>query len=285
MPTLPNTHFATSSQSDQGTGMGIQRMTSAKEGHLVENGSRESCHQLHKLVAWLQGVREEERTRVARQLHDTVLQSLTVFHMDLTWIRSRLSPMPQDVAERLIPTIELVDEALRAVRQLGTELRPGILDLGLGYAIEWQAEAFQALTGVKCIVEISVEDGVWTQHQATAVFRVLQETLASIVTASQTKNVVITLKPDSDWVNLVVQTDGAGWNSVGRPSIALEVSAIRERAASIGGALSVVRRRQAGVTVRLSIPLNGSRQTQPRRINIGRRSLLETVVPAHSDQT
>src|SRR5579863_7106582 len=206
----------------------------------MQNESSISRQQLHGLVTWLQRVREDERTRVAHQLHDTVLQSLTVLRMDLDSIACPISDPPLDMSDRLRATLELIDETLRMVRQMGTELRPGILDLGLGYAIEWQGEAFQATSGVKCVVQISVEDGVLTPPLATEVFRILQETLSSVVPASRAGNVAITWKPDSGGAVLEVQTDGKGFDdSTAYSSIALELLAIRERASSIGAEFSI----------------------------------------------
>src|SRR4029079_15127513 len=128
-----------------------------RERRRAEQQLRESHEQLRALSVYLQHVREEERTRIAREFHDELGQALTSCKMDLSWLAGRLPKNQRPLIDKARALTAHMDSTIRTVRRIATELRPGILDhLGLGAALEWQANEFQTRTGIRCEVRIDL---------------------------------------------------------------------------------------------------------------------------------
>jgi PAS domain S-box-containing protein len=216
---------------------------------------RESGEQLRELAARLQSVREEERTRVARQLHDELGQALTALRMDCTWIKGKLTGADTNVIDRVQGSIHLVDETILTVRQLAADLRPGILDLGLRAAIEWQAEEFQTRSDIACVVEASSQAGPLSPEQDTEVFRIFQESLTNIARHSGASLVQVTICQAPDGLHLKVEDNGRGIteDEINRRS-SLGLLGIRERVSLIGGTFSIQGRPGQGTTLRVDVP-------------------------------
>src|SRR5438445_2149407 len=125
----------------------------------AEEQLRQSHQQLRALSVYLQSVREEERTRIAREVHDELGQALTGCKLDLSWIAGRLPKEQKELVEKTRALSAHIDSTIQMVRRIATELRPGILDhLGLGAALEWQANEFQTRTGIQCDVHASLSE-------------------------------------------------------------------------------------------------------------------------------
>src|SRR5437763_2133839 len=145
----------------------------------------DAVDQLRALTGYLQSVREEERSRIAREIHDELGQVLTALKMDLAWLQARLARICQE--EGIPPLLkkaeamsDLLDTTVQEVRRIATELRPGILDnFGLAAAIEWQAQDFQTHSGIRCLVATDLEDLELDGDRSTAAFRILQEALTN----------------------------------------------------------------------------------------------------------
>src|SRR5256885_5066380 len=143
---------------------------------------RESHEQLRALSVYLQHVREEERTRIAREVHDELGQALTSCKLDLSLIANKLPKNLKPLIEKARALSAHMDSTIQTVRRIATELRPGILDhLGLIAALEWQANEFQTRTGIKCDVRTDLHEPVLTPDVATTFFRIFQETLTNII--------------------------------------------------------------------------------------------------------
>src|SRR5690606_34269691 len=153
-----------------------------------EERLRESHEQLRDLAAHLETVREEERTRVAREIHDELGSALTCLKMDLAWMAKRIPPPASkekenggQLAAKIYSMSTFVNDMVQLVQKVTTELRPAVLDeLGLGPAIEWQAKEFQVRTGMKCTLNISPESLTVEGKRATAIFRIFQEILTNV---------------------------------------------------------------------------------------------------------
>ena len=171
---------------------------------------RESEQRLRELAGRLLEVREEERTRVARQLHDELGQALTALKMNAVWILSNLPRVRPNVKQRIQASMDLVDETIVRVRQLSSELRPGTLDLGLAASIEWQAEEFEARSGTSCIVDLSADMDSLDAKSATEVFRIFQEILTNIVRHSGATQVTVGLRLEANELVLDVHDNGKG---------------------------------------------------------------------------
>jgi signal transduction histidine kinase len=231
----------------------------------AENG--EMVSELRALTARLESVREEERTHVAREIHDELGQQLTAIRFDLTALKRRLSPTeprpsgsgPKSSAEFLDKFAELtalVDSTIRTVRRIATELRPSVLDtFGLVAAIEWQAEDFQKRTSIRCAYE-GPEDLHVTHELSTTVFRICQEALTNVARHSAATEVTIRLTVDGDWLSLQVRDNGKGISPEALAQTrSLGVLGMRERARIAGGQFEIGGRPGEGATIRARLPL------------------------------
>jgi PAS domain S-box-containing protein len=227
------------------------------ERHRNEKKLRESEQQLRELAGRLQDVREEERTRVARHLHDELGQALTALKMNSAWVLARLPDVQPNVTQMIQASMDLVDETIVTVRRLSTELRPGILDLGLSAAIEWQAEEFQARSDAACIVDIYTDMDLLDAKSATEVFRIFQEILTNIARHSGATQVDVSLRREADELVLEIHDNGKGITDGEINSRhALGVLGMRERAALIQGAVFFTGGPGRGTTVQVRVPVD-----------------------------
>lgn len=222
----------------------------------------DSREQLRALAAYLQSVREEERTRIAREVHDELGQALTGLKMDLAWLQKKFSESSHPLSLRVLrqktrEMPDVVDAIISTVRKIATELRPGVLDdLGLEAAIEWQIQDFQKRTGIKCEFSSNLNDARLGPDRATAVFRIFQETLTNIVRHANATRVKIKLEASRGRLTLRVEDNGRG--VVARDlsgARSLGLLGMRERATMLDGEVTIVGRRGKGTTVGLRIPL------------------------------
>ncbi len=215
-----------------------------------------SFDQLRALAARLQSIREEERKRVAREIHDQLGQALTAIKIDLSsWVRE-LPAGEKQPSKRTASILELVDETIQSVRRIATELRPRMLDdLGLVATVEWAAEEFEARTGTKCRLELSHDDIVIDQERATAIFRILQETLTNVARHADATEVEVRLVKEEGDLSLAVHDNGRGIpeEKLSNGS-SLGILGMRERAVLLGGELTISGAPGKGTTLRVRIP-------------------------------
>ena len=160
----------------------------------AEEQIKVSEQRLHQLAGYLQTAREQERTSIAREIHDELGQAMTAIKMDLAWLTKRVPAEQTPLHERLRGMVDLADDTIKTVRRLATQLRPGMLDdLGLLAALEWQAHEFQTRTGVICefIAETEITD--LAPESATALFRIGQEALTNVARHAHATQVNIRL--------------------------------------------------------------------------------------------
>lgn len=234
----------------------------------AEEQLRESHERLRALSVYLQTVREEERTRIAREVHDELGQALTSCKLDLSWIANKL---PSDLKPLLDKTRSLtahIDSTIQTVRRISSELRPGVLDhLGLVAAIEWQANEFQNRTGIKCDLRARVREPLPNQDLSTTFFRIFQETLTNVIRHAGATHVAVDLKEAEGRITLEVKDNGRG---IAREDISTTKSmgllGMRERAALLGGVFRIGSLPGGkGTRVRVSIPL--ARRTRAPNLN------------------
>lgn len=226
-------------------------------------GSNQALHasreQLRALSAHLQSIREEERTYIAREIHDELGQTLTALMMDLSWLEDRLeksSETQRTLVEKTGSMMTLVDSTMVTVRKIAAELRPGVLDeLGLRAAVEWQAAEFERRTGIRCRLDTNLEEADMDQAHATAFFRILQESLTNIARHARATAVDLTLTDDEDDLILTVHDNGRGisTNSLADPR-SLGLLGMRERARQLGGEVSIEGVAGKGTCVSVRIP-------------------------------
>jgi len=216
-----------------------------------------SREELRNLSIHLQSVREEERTRVARKIHDELGQSLTALQMDLSWLLGRLPDNSKAIREKTQSMSGLVDATIESVHNITTELRPSLLDdLGLPAAIEWQAADFQKRSGIRCQTYIACQNDAIDKKLATAIFRIFQETLTNIARHAKATLCKVNLTKNEKELCLDVTDNGVGitqWQVDDPRSFGM--IGMRERAHLWGGAVHVRNVKPSGTTVRVLIPL------------------------------
>ena len=222
---------------------------------------QESFEQLRALAARLQHVREEERTNVAREIHDELGQALTSIKIELAALVADLPSGTNPAVARAKAVMQVVDDTIQRVRRIATELRPGVLDdLGLVAAVEWAAGEFQRRTGVKCDVSVPAEDDLpMDRERATALFRILQETLTNVARHASATHVRVRLTDYDHTVALEVRDNGRGIDEArirGRQSLGM--LGMKERAVLLGGELVIESKPGSGTTVIVRIPGGGS---------------------------
>jgi len=255
---------------------GVVSLYDITERKQAEEQIKNSREQLRALSAHLQLVREEERARIAREIHDELGQALTGLKIDLSWLDGKLSEARNAAPRRLLlekikSMIKLIDTTIHTVRRIVTELRPGVLDdLGLMAAIEWQAQDFQNRTGVKCDLASSLEDIDLDQDRSTAVFRIFQETLTNVARHSGATKVDIILEERDGSLILEVKDNGRGITENGLSSSkSLGILGMRERALLLGGEIDILGAQGKGTTVTLRVPLPDHSQEQMPEQKIG----------------
>jgi PAS domain S-box-containing protein len=222
----------------------------------AEEELQRSFRQLRELTARLQSVREEERARVAREIHDELGQALTAIKIDLASLIRALRTDQQEELDKAESILRLIDQTIVSVRRIATELRPGILDdLGLVAAVEWAAEEFEARTGTKCHLDLPHDDIVIDQERTTAIFRIFQETLTNVTRHAQATRVDVRLGRENGNIVLEVRDNGRGIAeeqlSSGR---SLGILGMRERALLLGGELTITGAPGKGTIVKVLIP-------------------------------
>lgn len=225
---------------------------------------RQLDDQLRALSAHVEAAREEERSGIAREIHDELGQLLTALKMDLAWTSKRLAdPTPASVGiarEKLSLMSTMTDDLVHVVRRISSELRPGVLDdLGLVAAVEWQTDEIAKRTGLVCSTRAELGELHVGRALSTAVFRILQESLTNIVRHAEAKAVDVVLAADASAIRLSVSDDGIGIPAlVATSPTALGLLGMRERARRLGGDVHVAPRRPRGTEVTVSIPLAGA---------------------------
>jgi len=218
--------------------------------------------QLRALAERLQWVREEDRKKVARDLHDQIGQILTAIKMDLTWMIRHLPASEGDVLARLRESIQSIDDGVKSVRTICSGLRPGVLDdLGLAAAIEWQASEFASRNNVPCQVSVPPVDLHLDGDRATATFRIFQECLTNVIRHAQAKSVRIVLTQEEESILLVVEDDGVGFSETGNsnPFGSLGLLGMKERAQFCGGDVQISSSPGNGTKVTVRVPVDSAR--------------------------
>lgn len=223
-----------------------------------------SHKQLHKLSIYLQHVREEEQIRIAREVHDELGQSLTGLKLQLTWLASRLPKQSKLLHAKTRSMAAHIDETIRAVRRIATELRPGVLDTaGLPAALEWQANQFQTQTGIVCEVKAEMKETLWDQNLNTAFFRIFQEALTNVIRHAKATKVEVRLAEIGGQVVLEVTDNGRGISEAEtHKTKSIGLLGIRERAALLGGTLRIKGERGKGTTLTARIPKTSVARTK-----------------------
>jgi PAS domain S-box-containing protein len=213
--------------------------------------------QLRRLSASIMASQEQERTAIARELHDELGQVLTALRIDSVWLREHLREIDAKASARAMAMCELIDKTIDEVRGMATRLRPGVLDdLGLTDALEWYTTDFEKRTGIACMFTHpsvpKVDDMV-----ATAAYRITQEALTNVARHSKATHVDVTLQTKEGGLTLEVADNGRGFSTQGlEEAECLGMAGMRERASLVGGHLDIQSQPGTGATVFFALPID-----------------------------
>jgi len=222
----------------------------------AEKALAQSRDQLRALAAYYQTAVEDERTAIAREIHDEFGQSMTALKMDLSWLARRL-PEKDERAERIKGMDSLVDDSITLMRRIATELRPNLLDdLGLSAALEWQAHEFSRRTNIECSLDLAGYIPDLDQFLRTSLFRIFQESLTNVSRHAQATLVSVSLEQQGQALILTIRDNGRGITDEEKNDPrALGLLGLRERAARWNGTLVIHGEPGQGTTVTVCIPL------------------------------
>ena len=223
----------------------------------AETEIERSREQLRNLSAHLQSVREKERTRIARELHDELGQLLTALNTGLVLLNRKIPETEKALRDQTGSMIELVDMTMQTLKRIYMALRPGMLDhLGLAVAIGWQAGEFEKRTGIRCKVTVDPEDLSLDPDLSTAIFRIFQETLTNIARHAGAARVHVSLKATAEKVLLTVRDNGRGitQEQLAKPN-SFGLLGMRERTHYWGGDVRISGKPGKGTLVKVDIPL------------------------------
>lgn len=222
-----------------------------KEKELNLEASR---NMLRVLAARRDSAREEERKRIAREIHDELGQMLTAFRLDVATLKFEHGTKDPAIAQRCQKLIEMTDQTIQVVRNIASALRPASLDMGMSAALEWLSNEFQVRTGVECRLNIGPSLDGFTEEQSTAVFRIVQESLTNVARYAQARQVDINLSEIAEGYVMTIKDDGKGFDPDGVRGRSFGLVGIRERALMLGGDVRIDSRPGEGTAVEVVIP-------------------------------
>jgi PAS domain S-box-containing protein len=245
---------------------GVHIMSDITDRMRIQNELQDSREQLRNLTVYLQSVREQERTNIAREIHDELAQALTALKMDVSWLDHRLPIDAQSLSEKTKSMSKLIDSTIQTVKRISAELRPGILDdLGLVAAIEWQAEEFQNRTGISCNFTVDPQDLTIDQDRSTAIFRIFQETLTNVARHARATRVAVSLKERAGKLTLRVKDNGIGITEEQiSDSRSFGFIGMRERVIPWNGKISFKGIPDKGTTVIVRVGLDTGKRTSKK---------------------
>lgn len=236
----------------RGTGKDI---TARKLG---EEELRQSRTRIRELAAHQESIKEQERKRIARDLHDHLGQTLLAIRLDAATLAGQTAAAHPKLHATSHLMLRHIDEAMKSIKEIINDLRPFVLDLGLVAAMEWQVREFQRWSGIECELEVDEEDLYrhLNENQATALFRVLQESMANIARHAKASQVKIAMHMKGDQLEMTIADNGVGIDPEQRDKKRkFGLTGIDERIKALGGKFSVDSTPGKGTTLHLSIPV------------------------------
>jgi signal transduction histidine kinase len=219
---------------------------------------QQSHQNLRRLAAHADQIKEGERKRIAREIHDDLGQNLLALRIEADMLATRTRERHPRLHARACSTLSQIDATIKSVRQIINDLRPNVLDLGLSAAVEWQIAEFRRRTGIACELVAEPKEVTLGDHAATAFFRILQESLSNIVRHAHATNVRVELRSGARQLTMTVTDNGIGLGARERGKAgSFGLVGIEERISILGGSFSISSTDGEGTTVCVSVPLTG----------------------------
>lgn len=214
----------------------------------------DSQSRLQELTDFLQKIREEERTRIARELHDELGQALTSLRIDLGWLRGRFENSGTAVVDRVSGAYALVERTIEALRRISEGLRPGMLDvLGLAAAVEHHVTQFEERSGIACSLAMNREEFAIDGELATGIFRLVQEALTNVLRHAAASQVSVAIDEDSGNIRVCIEDDGQGFQP-GQNKKTFGLLGMQERVKMLGGNLEISSQPGQGSRIFATLP-------------------------------
>jgi signal transduction histidine kinase len=227
-----------------------------RERRKAEEALRQSQATLRELAAYQERVREDERKRIAREIHDELGQNLLALRLDVSALHARAGERHPRLKERAETALEYIDTTMKSIRAIMNNLRPSVLDLGLPAAIEWQVAQFERRNNLFCEVVMHDEGRQVPETQATAVFRILQESLNNISRHARASLVRIELRVGERYLEMDIRDDGVGMHPCEqRKAHRFGLIGMEERVTILGGTLDIESTPGKGTLLRVTLPL------------------------------
>lgn len=226
----------------------------------VELKLEESYESIRNLSKHLQNIREEERTYIAREIHDELGQQLTVMMMDVAWLNKKISPENTIAKNKIAELLNTLNHTINTVRRISTELRPSVLDdMGLKAAVELQLKEFKKRSGILTELIAPLLEPKLSYDVKNALFRIFQESLTNVARHSQSKSLVVEMELNYNSITLKIKDSGIGFdeNKVKEKST-LGVLGMKERAESIGGKYNITGELGKGTTIIVNAPMENN---------------------------
>jgi signal transduction histidine kinase len=218
---------------------------------------QQSHHKLRRLAAHADQIKEQERKRIAREIHDDLGQNLLVLRIEADMLATRTRHRHPRLHARAKSTLGQIDSTIKSVRHIINDLRPNVLDLGLNAAVEWQIAQFRQRSGMVCELIEHQRDIRIDDHCATAFFRVLQESLSNIVQHAHASLVRVELRQAGGMLSMTITDNGVGMRASNRNKVgSFGLVGIEERISLLGGVCSIIGSPNAGTTVAISVPID-----------------------------
>jgi PAS domain S-box-containing protein len=246
-----------------GTGIDITERKKAEEELLVSKDHlKQSYEDIRRLASNIENIREEEKIKIAREIHDELGQQLTGLKMDISWLGKKIDPKEAVLQKKLKEILHLLDETVKSIRRIASELRPGLLDdLGLIAAIEWQSQEFEKRSGIKVAFSSTGSDNAIPPRISTGL--IFQESLTNVARHAKAKTIAATLDLHADRGILQIKDDGIGFdvNEIENKKT-LGLLGMKERTMMMGGQYEISSEPGRGATVLVKVPL--AKESNPK---------------------
>lgn len=231
-------------------------MTNITQSKLEQLELQHSRACLAELSAHVEQVKEQERARIAREIHDDLGGNLTAMKIALALLSRKLPAAPPELREKAQYLDALVDRTIDAAHRIARDLRPSILDIGIVAAIEWQASEFEKQNSIPCTVCCDQDDIELHADHAAALFRIFQEALTNIAKHAKASQVVVRLNRTEQGVRLEIADNGCGITAMDRTKPeSFGIRGMVERAKMLGGELSISAPLASGCTITIDLPI------------------------------
>ena len=226
----------------------------------IENDLLQTTRQLRELKVNYESSQEAERKAIAREVHDELGQLLSALRLDISTIHTLYNNDNLELLALIQDMTELVDSAILAVRNVSDNLRPAVLEMEIVSAIDWLSSNFSARTGISCILDSPDLIDELDETLATAIFRIVQESLTNVMRHAAAHNVNITISSSDNNFCLEVKDDGKGFNmNDSRQRTSFGIFGMRERARALGGDIKITSAIDKGTIICVRIPTVSSK--------------------------